>query len=149
MIAARARFLVTAFWVGSLWTVGYLVAPTLFATLGDRVLAGTVAGNIFRVEAWVSVGCGLALLLLNRLDKPETGAVARRPLQGLIIAMLVCTLVGYFAIEPFMAALREGAGLGGVMQSAARTRFGILHGLSSVFYLAESLLGVLLLLRTR
>jgi len=148
MIAARARFLVTAFWVGSLWTVGYLVAPTLFATLGDRVLAGTVAGNIFRVEAWVSVGCGLALLLLSRLDKLEAGAV-RRPLVGLIVAMLVCTLLGYFGIEPFMAALREGAGPGGVMQSAVRTRFGILHGLSSAFYLAESLLGVLLLLRTR
>jgi len=148
MIAARARFLVTAFWVGSLWTVGYLVAPTLFATLGDRVLAGTVAGNIFRVEAWVSVGCGLALLLLSRLDKLEAGAV-RRPLVGLIVAMLVCTLLGYFGIEPFMAALREGAGPGGVMQSAVRTRFGILHGLSSAFYLAESLFGVLLLLRTR
>ena len=148
MIAARARFLITAFWVGSLWAVGYLVAPTLFATLGDRVLAGTVAGNIFRVEAWVSVGCGLALLLLSRLDKLEAGAV-RRPLVGLIVAMLVCTLLGYFGIEPFMAALREGAGPGGVMQSAVRTRFGILHGLSSAFYLAESLLGVLLLLRTR
>ena len=28
-------------WIGALWTVGYVVAPTLFSTLSDRALAGT------------------------------------------------------------------------------------------------------------
>ena len=32
-------------WIGGMWAVGYVVAPMLFATLGDRQLAGVVAGN--------------------------------------------------------------------------------------------------------
>ena len=32
--------LLTVVWLGSLWTVGYLVAPVLFATLPERALAG-------------------------------------------------------------------------------------------------------------
>ncbi|HEX7634207.1 MAG TPA: DUF4149 domain-containing protein, partial [Noviherbaspirillum sp.] len=55
MFSARARLLIATLWVGSLWTVGYLVAPTLFATLSDRALAGMIAGSIFRLEAWLSV----------------------------------------------------------------------------------------------
>ncbi|MGH8809748.1 MAG: DUF4149 domain-containing protein, partial [Noviherbaspirillum sp.] len=49
MLVARARLLIATLWVGSLWAVGYLVAPTLFATLPDSVLAGTIAGRLFRV----------------------------------------------------------------------------------------------------
>ena len=63
-ILPGVRVLLVTFWVGSLWTVGYLAAPTLFATLPDRALAGSIAGSLFRVQAWVSVGCGLLLLLL-------------------------------------------------------------------------------------
>jgi hypothetical protein len=58
------RLLVTTLWAGSLWTVGYLVAPVLFSTLSDRVLAGSIAGSIFRIEAWLSVGCGVVLLAM-------------------------------------------------------------------------------------
>ena len=35
-------------WIGGLWTIGYIVAPTLFYTLSDRVLAGALAGNCSR-----------------------------------------------------------------------------------------------------
>ncbi|MCE2832533.1 MAG: DUF4149 domain-containing protein, partial [Oxalobacteraceae bacterium] len=51
-ILPGVRVLLVTFWVGSLWTVGYLAAPTLFATLPDRALAGSIAGSLFRVEAW-------------------------------------------------------------------------------------------------
>ncbi len=56
------RTLLVTLWVGSLWAIGYLAAPTLFATLADRMLAGSIAGSLFRVEAWLSVVCGLLLL---------------------------------------------------------------------------------------
>jgi hypothetical protein len=60
--------------------------------------------------------------------------------------MLVCVLVGYFALQPFMNAMRVAALEAGsdVGHSAYATRFGILHGVSSLFYLIESLLGVVL-----
>jgi hypothetical protein len=149
MLASRARLLIVTLWVGSLWTIGYLVAPTLFATLPDRVLAGTIAGSLFRIEAWVSVACAVLLVALSRVPVDKFGERARTVPVLLVIAMLVCTLIGYFALQPFMAALREAAGPGGVMASEAKTRFGILHGISSGIYLIQSLLGIGLVLKSR
>lgn len=149
MLATRARLLIVTLWVGSLWTIGYLVAPTLFATLPDRVLAGTIAGNLFRIEAWVSVACAMLLIVLSRTPTDAFGSRQRSVPVGVVIAMLVCTLVGYFGLQPFMAELRATAGSGGVMASDARAQFGLLHGISSASYLVQSLLGVALVLKLR
>lgn len=147
MFAARARLLITTLWVGSLWTFGYLAAPILFTTLSDnRALAGTLAGAMFRIEAWLSVGCALALIALSKAD--DNGKTLRSQ-QWLVVGMLACTLIGYFGLQPFMAALREAAGAGGMMDADAKARFGFLHGVSSAFYLAQSLLGVGLVLKLR
>lgn len=149
MIVVRARLLIATLWVGSLWTVGYVVAPTLFATLSDRVLAGTIAGNLFRIEAWIGVVCGLLLTLLFCFRTADDNAPLRKTLLRLTLAVLLCTLVGYFGIQPFMASLREAAAPAGVMSSAAKTQFGILHGVASAIYLIQSLLGVGLILKLR
>ncbi|MES2016126.1 MAG: DUF4149 domain-containing protein, partial [Pseudomonadota bacterium] len=55
MLASKARLLLITLWAGSLWTIGYVVAPTLFATLHDRVLAGVIAGSMFTSQAWLSM----------------------------------------------------------------------------------------------
>ncbi len=141
------RTLLVTLWAGSLWTVGYLVAPTLFATLADRMLAGTIAGSLFRVEAWFSVVCGVILLLWfyrdRRLPKCRTCML-------LVAAMLACLAVGYFGLQPFMAALKETAvANGGVMDEAVRSRFGMLHGIASLIYLLQSLLALVLVLKQR
>jgi hypothetical protein len=146
MFAKRARMLIVTLWAGSLWTVGYLVAPILFVTLADRALAGTIAGSIFHVEAWLSVFCAVILIVLGMLAGNDRGPARKRFLR-LVIGMLACTLVGYFGLHPFMAALRETAGAGG-MDAAANMRFGILHGVSSAFYLIQSLLAVALVMKT-
>lgn len=152
-MATRARFLpalltlLVTLWAGSLWTVGYLAAPTLFATLPDRMLAGTIAGSLFRVEAWLSVGCGLLLLALFAAGQ---GGERRRSCLWLVMAMLVCVLVGYFGLQPFMAELKATAvANGGVMDEAARARFGMLHGVASVIYLLQSGLALVLVIRHR
>ncbi len=143
---ARLRLLLATLWAGSLWTVGYVAAPTFFATLPDRMLAGTVAGNLFRVEAWLSMACGVLLLALIAITRelPQ-----RRTLLWLAAAMLVCTLVGYFGIQPWMAELKAAAGPEGVMEGATRARFGMLHGVASVIYLVQSVLAVGLVLKIR
>ncbi len=143
---ARLRLLLATLWAGSLWTVGYVAAPTFFATLPDRMLAGTVAGNLFRVEAWLSMACGVLLLALIAFARelPQ-----RRTLLWLAAAMLVCTLVGYFGIQPWMAELKAAAGPEGVMEGATRARFGMLHGVASVIYLVQSVLAVGLVLKIR
>ncbi len=141
------RSLLVTLWAGSVWTVGYLAAPTLFATLADRTLAGTIAGSLFRVEAWLSLACGVLLLGVLTVDR---GFVNRRSCRWLVVAMLTCVAVGYFGLQPFMAELKASAALhGGVMDEAARARFGILHGVASVIYLLQSIAALVLVLRQR
>lgn len=144
-IRPQIRLLIVVLWVGSLWAVGYIVAPTLFATLPDRTLAGTIAGRLFRVEAWISLACASVLLLLILRDKRKLPNF--KSCLILVCAMLACTLIGYFGLQPFMAALREGAG--GLASDAARARFGMLHGASSAIFLVQSVLGAALVLRIR
>ncbi|MDB5764188.1 MAG: hypothetical protein JWQ21_3183 [Herminiimonas sp.] len=149
MFGLRARLLIATLWAGSLWTIGYLVAPTLFATLPDKALAGTIAGSLFRIEAWLSVFCAFALMALLIPGTKDYDRKQRKAWLLLIFGMLACTLIGYFSVQPFMAALRETAGPGGVMASNARTQFGILHGISSGIYLVQSLLGAALIIKIR
>jgi hypothetical protein len=140
----RVFRLLTVFWVGSLLTIGYVVAPVLFASL-ERMSAGAVAAQLFHIEGLMGVVCGVLLLVLgNRLIR--AGEDGYRRLRWLVAGMLVCVLIGYFALQPFMNALRmdalnEGVDVG---HSAYAMRFGILHGVSSLFYLIESLLGLAL-----
>ncbi|MBN3757309.1 DUF4149 domain-containing protein [Paraburkholderia sp. Tr-20389] len=136
--------LLTVVWVGSLLTIGYAVAPVLFTSL-DRMTAGAVAAQLFRIEGVIGVVCGVLLLALCNVLVRRGGDAYRR-LRWLIAGMLVCVLVGYFALQPFMNALRIAAQEAGtdVGHSVYASRFGMLHGVSSVFYLIESLLGIAL-----
>jgi hypothetical protein len=59
--------------------------------------------------------------------------------------MLMCTLVSHFGLQPIMAGLREAAGPNGVMESSARGQFGMLHGVSMVIYMVQSVLAGLLI----
>jgi hypothetical protein len=140
----RVFRLLTVAWVGSLLTIGYAVAPVLFASL-DRMTAGSVAAQLFRIEAILGVVCGVLLLALSNMLARRGGDAYRR-LRWLIAGMLMCVLAGYFALQPFMNALRIAALNAGtdVGHSAYAGRFGMLHGISSLFYLIESLLGLVL-----
>jgi len=146
MRASRFKLLIVTLWVGSLWSIGYIAAPTLFATLSVRVLAGTIAGSLFRIEAWLSIGCAVVLLVTA---KASTGETVDKSWLRLVWVMLACALIGHFALHPFMTAIREAAGPDGVMNSASRTQFGILHGVSSAIYLIQSLLGAALVVKSK
>jgi hypothetical protein len=145
----RARLLVATLWVGSGWTIGYLVAPTLFATLPDPMQAGAIAGSLFRVEAWLSVACALGLLLLLAAANRKREVANYRTQATIVAAMLACTVIGYFGLQPFMAALRETASVSGVMDGATKVQFGMLHGIASALHLIQSLLGIALILKVR
>ena len=143
---ARVRFLVATLWAGSLWTIGFIVAPTLFATLSDRVLAGNIAGSMFRAEAWLSIACAVVLLALLQWSPGALEPKRRRLLGALVLSMLVCALLSHFGISPLMAELKAQAqGSSGIMDEAMRSRFGMLHGVSTVIFAVQSLLaGVLI-----
>jgi len=131
LIPALERILLTL-WVGSLWVVGFVVAPVLFTELNDRALAGSTAGTLFTLTSYIGLACGFLLLVFN-------GVVLRRINWRLviIICMLLLTVIGQFVITPMVADLR--------LQGLTDTpRFGQLHGVASVLFLLTSVLGLVL-----
>jgi MFS family permease len=133
-----------AAWVGGMLAIGYIAAPVLFAQLADRTMAGNLAGAMFSVTAWVGLACGsyLALFILVRKGW-------RAILSGIfwiVVAMLALTAAGHFGIQPVLAQLKADALPRQVMESAMRDRFAAWHGVSSIVYLVQSLLGLALVL---
>lgn len=141
-----ALLLVTA-WVGGLWAIGYLAAPALFYTLEDKQMAGMLAGKMF---AWVAYfGMFSAFyLLIHRLAQHGTPAL-KQGFFWAVAGMLLLTLAGHFGIQPILAQLKTQAGVVDVMQSVFADRFRTWHGVASIGYLFESLLGVVLVLKSR
>jgi uncharacterized membrane protein len=130
-------------WVGGLWVIGYLVAPTLFATLSnDRQTAGLLAGRLFESMGWVGLACAVYLLLFVFLRVGTTAL--RRWNFWLLVLMLLLTAVSLFGVQPLLAQLKADALPREVMESVLRNRFAAWHGVSSILYLVQTLLGLLL-----
>ena len=55
-------------WVGALWAVGGIAAPTLFYHLADKMQAGNLAGQMFGLVAYIGMACG-TYLIVHRLNK--------------------------------------------------------------------------------
>ena len=131
-------------WVGGLWAIGFIAAPSLFASLKDRVLAGELAGNLFGLIAWVGMAC--AAYLLVYLTMRRCRAALETAVFWLVLAMLVLALAGHFGIQPILAQLKAEAFPQSVMESAVKGRFVVWHGIASGLYSVQSLLGVALVL---
>jgi len=137
-VAAGLFVLCLTLWAGALWAVGFMVAPTLFAALPDRALAGDLAGRLFASTGWLGLGCGAYLLTYLLI---RDGRRAWRSGQlWLVLGMLACTAAGQFGIQPLLASLKAEAWPREAMQSAVRNRFATWHGISSVVYVIQSLL---------
>jgi hypothetical protein len=144
---AGARLLVACLWAGSLWALGYIAAPAAFAAL-PSLQAGDLVAVLLARQAWLSIACAGLLLVLLRMAT-DLEPPRRRFLNLLVLAMLACALVIYVGLQPAMAHLRELAGPGGVRASPYWTQFAVMHGVSQLFHLAESLLGAWLILKSR
>lgn len=139
--------LVTTAWVGGLWGIGYLAVPVLFQMLPDRMLAGMLAGKMFTLIAYLGIAsaCYLLVYLLNSFGK----AAFKQTVFRVVVAMLLLTMVGQFGIQPIMTDLKAQALPADIMHSAFADRFKMLHGVSSILYLIQSLLGGILVLKIR
>ncbi len=133
-------FAAITLWVGGMWAIGYLAVPVLFSSLGDRQLAGIVAGKLFALIGWV--GLGSAAYLLVFLLVRWGSQIFRRGIFWLVLLMAILVAASQFGIQPLMAQLKADALPREVMQSVLRDRFAAWHGASSIFYLVQSLLGL-------
>lgn len=142
-----ALILITA-WVGSLWAIGYLAAPALFYTLGEnRQLAGNLAGTMFTWVAYLGLFSGI-YLMAHRVARFGLNAFKQAFFWAALV-MLLLTLFGHFGVQPMIAQLKAQAMPADVMNSVFRDRFATWHGVASIAYLIESLLGLVLVFRAR
>jgi hypothetical protein len=146
--AQRLFILIAGLWVGSLLTVGYLVAPAIFSTMTDRQVAGMVAGSIFMIEAHLSVVVCIGLMVLANL-LINRGLNQFRLIRWLLLLMLATSISAAFIFIPWMNTLRDNALAQGmpVMLSPSATLFGRLHGASSILFMLQSAVGIFLVWR--
>lgn len=141
----RLFTVISGLWVGGFITIGFLVAPILFITIGDLQIAGVIAAHLFKISSYIGVGvCSLLMLIANRLVK--LGNRSYRLIRWTLLLMLICTVVAAFIIIPWMNALRDQAlQLGiSVRDTSSASLFGLLHGVSSVIFIIQSILGIAL-----
>ena len=133
-------------WIGGMWAIGYVAAPVLFSSLADKQLAGMLAGKLFEVMAWIGIAAA-AYLLIYRIAR-DGGAALKTLFFWAVAAMLALILIGLFGIQPIMQSLKDQAMPHAVMQSVFADRFRHWHGISSILYLIQSALGLLLVWRS-
>lgn len=128
--------LLLTLWVGGLWIVGFLVAPTLFALVPGKALAGSVAGSLFSSMSMIGLVCGSLLLVSKAVRRAcESGKWS----SIVVVAMLVIIIVGEFMLTPMLSELRETG-------ESGSSEFARLHGVSSILYVLNCLLGLVLVI---
>jgi hypothetical protein len=120
----RFRALLAALWGGLLLSVAWVAAPSAFAVL-ERAQAGLLVARLFSLEAQLSLAAGLILMLMERRLARDRGLPAISAEFLLPAAAVFCTVAGYYALQPMMAAAKSGQG---------PWSFGALHGVSLAFY---------------
>jgi len=137
--------LLLTLWVGALWMTA-ITASVLFQTIADRQLAGLVAGKLFTIVSYIGLVSGV-WLLIQRLANDGFSAF-KQGLFWVVFMMWVLVLVGEFGIQPLLAQLKASALPNEVMQSVFASRFKTWHGVASIAYLVECLLGVWLVIKS-
>ncbi len=114
----RLALWVAALWWSSLGLIGFLVVPLLFARLPTPAVAGNMAAGLFQAQTWISLLCGLVLLLSGH-SKRLTPLALRSPTVFMFItAGMLLALLSEFAVAPHIVArenLRLWHSLGSAM----------------------------------
>ncbi len=138
-LAASLHRALAAGWAGALWTVGYLVAPTLFARLGNPVLAGEIAGWLFERVAQLGLALGIVLLLI-RGWRCRAG-LWRGAVVWVLLVLMAASLAQWQVLQPMMHTLKATAD---ITAGAGREAFGRLHAVAGILYLIQSALALAL-----
>ena len=115
-------------WAGAVAALGFIAAPVLFAVL-PRAEAGDAAAHLFRVDAGLGLVIGgvLLVLTLNAARREAEAGGSRFSVEMvLVLIALFSIIVGHYAIGPMLDEARTD-----------RSRFALLHGLTSVFFVVK------------
>jgi len=129
------RRLLPGIWFGVLLAIALIATPAASGAL-DKVSFGAVARAIFAREAPTSLVFGVLILVIERRDAlarhMATGASQFSVEMMLAAAALLCTVAGYYGLEPMMELARSGA--------TTSLTFLQLHALSLAFFGVKGLL---------
>lgn len=110
-LKARLPVLLAALWWGSLSAIGFIVVPLLFANLPTPAMAGAMAARLFTAQSWLSLACGLLLLLaaVQRQDPDGQGGGRRtadwaQPVLLFVMGGLLLALLGEYGAAPRIVA---------------------------------------------
>ena len=142
----RINLIVITLWVGALWMTG-LTAYVLFDNMQDKQLAGSLAGKLFTIVSYIGMVSAFYLLIQRLLDF-GTSALKQSYFWAVFV-MLLLILAGHFGIQPILAQLKIDALANNITQSVFASRFKTWHGVASVAYLLQCLLGFVVVLRAR
>lgn len=123
----RLPLMLAALWWGSLSAIGFIAVPLLFAHLPSPALAGNTAAQLFTAQTWVSLVCGVGLLLAlkGQAVPAEPGRRAsertRTTLAVVLAALLLALLLEY----------------GIAARIVARQNLRLWHGLGSLLYVLQ------------
>src|SRR5215813_14139674 len=96
-------------WLGSMMFFSFAVAPSAFAVLPTREMAGViVTSTIGKVEV-IGLVIGPLLILIGAVKKSRSSA-AKSLRIALMISMVMCAALSRFWISPSMVSLRAAMG---------------------------------------
>lgn len=124
-----------------------LTAYVLFDTLQDKQLAGSLAGKLFTIVGYIGLVSAI-FLMIQRLLGYGTGALKQSYFWA-IFFMLLLILASHFGVQPILAQLKVDALANNITQTVFADRFKTWHGVASVAYLLQCLLGFVLVLKVR
>ena len=142
----RLNLIVITLWVGALWMTG-LTAYILFDTLADKQLAGSLAGKLFNIVGYIGLVSAIYLMIQRLLDY-GTGTLKHSYFWAILV-MFLLILASHFGVQPILAQLKIDALANNITQTVFADRFKTWHGVASVAYLLQCLLGFVLVLKAR
>jgi len=122
MLRQRLPVFAAALWWGSLSAIGFLAVPLLFTHLPTPALAGQTAARLFSAQAWVSVACGLVLLVAARTGEERPGLDWAGGALAFVVTGLLLALISEFGVAP---------------RIVARQNLALWHGVGSAMYLGQ------------
>jgi Domain of unknown function (DUF4149) len=129
ILVSKLAIFTAALWWGSLSTLGFFVVPMLFQHLPTKALAGNMAARLFEVQTWVSVGCGLVLLLISRSKSVKIDA--NMLLAGVFHASTAIIFIAFGVLMSLLVAF------GVSPRIVARENLMLWHAVGSLMYLAQ------------
>lgn len=118
-------------WIGMHATVGYVVAPALFANL-EKMKAGDIAGQLFHAVSYCSFACCAVLLAMGFAAAP---GFARKARFWLLSACAALVAVSEFLLTPVIEALKKGTRDALLLRAFPVDSFAAWHGASQAAYL--------------